>query len=48
MKIIIDEYLNGLRKEEINNIINTLKNNKYPVLEISLKYPYDYKICYNV
>ena len=48
MKIIIDEYLNGISKEEINKIIKTLKNNKYSVLEINLKYPYDYGIYSNV
>ena len=44
MKIIIDDYMNGVSKEEINTI-NTLKNNKYSVLEINLNYPYEYKIC---
>ena len=48
MNIIIDEYLNGVSKEEINNIIKTLKNNKYSVLEINLKYPYDYNTYSNV
>ena len=48
MKIIVDEYLSGVSKEEINNIIKTLKNNKYSVLEINLKYPYDYGIYSNV
>ena len=45
MKIIIDDYMNGVSKEEINKIINTLKNNKYSVLEINLNYPYEYRIC---
>ena len=36
MKIIIDVYLNGVSKEEINYIIKTLKNNKYSVLEIKI------------
>ena len=48
MKIIIDEYLNGTSKEEINKIIKMLKNNKYSILEINLKYPYDYNIYSNV
>ena len=48
MKIMVDEYLNGVSKEEINKIIKTKKNNKYSVLEINLKYPYDYNIYSNV
>ena len=44
MKIIIDDYMNGVSKEEISRIINTLKNNKYSVLEINLNYPYEYHI----
>ena len=45
MKIIIDDYMNGVSKEEISRIIDTLKNNKYSVLEINLNYPYEYRIC---
>ena len=44
MKIIIDDYMNGVSKEEINRIIKTLKE-KYSVLEINLNYPYEYRIC---
>ena len=44
MKIIIDDYMNGVSKEEISRIIDTLKNNKYSVLEINLNCPYEYKI----
>ena len=36
MKIITDDYMNGVSKEEINKIIDTLKNNKYSELEINL------------
>ena len=35
MKIITDDYMNGIGKEELSRIINTLKN-KYSVLEINL------------
>ena len=45
MKIIIDDYMNGVSKDEIRRIIDTLKNNKYSVLEINLNYPYEYQIC---
>ena len=48
MKIIVDEYLNGVSKEEINKIIKMLKNNKYSILDINLKYPYHYNIYSNV
>ena len=40
MKIIIDGYMNGISKEEMNVIKNTLKSKKYSVLEINLNYPY--------
>ena len=36
--------MNGVSKEEINKIINTLKNNKYSVSEITLNYLYEYNI----
>ena len=45
MKIIKDDYMNGVSKKELSETIETLKNNKYSVLEINLNYPYDYKIC---
>ena len=37
--------MNGASKEEISRLIDTLKNNKYSVLEINFNYPYEYKIC---
>ena len=45
MKIIIDDYMNGVSKEEISKIIKTLKEKKYSVLEMNLNYPYEYRIC---
>ena len=44
MKIITDDYMNSVSKKELSQIIETLKNNKYSVLEINLIYPYGYKI----
>ena len=37
--------MNGVGKQEISRIIDTLKNNKHSVLEINLNYPYEYHIC---
>ena len=44
MRSITDEYLYGLDKNEINEIVNKLKNNKYARLEIDLHHPYDYRV----
>ena len=40
----MDDYLNGVSKDEINKIIEMLKHNKYARLEMNLRYPYDYKV----
>ena len=45
MKILTDDYMNGVSKKELSEITEALKNNKYSVLEINLNYPYGYKIC---
>ena len=44
MKTITDDYLNGVEKNEISDINNKLKNNKYARLEIELRHPYDYRV----
>ena len=41
MKTIIDDYLNGVSKVEVNQIIKQLKDNKYARLEINLIHPYE-------
>ncbi len=43
MQTIVDEFLN-VEKEEIKDIVKTLKNNKYSRLEISLRHPYRHKV----
>ncbi len=43
MKTITDEFLNA-DKEEIKNIVQTLKNNKYARLEILLRSPYTHEV----
>ena len=44
MKSLFDDYLNGLDKNEFDNIVRKLKTNKYARLEIELRHPYDHKI----
>ena len=44
MKTIIDDYINGLDKVEINRITKQLKDNKYARLELSLMHPYVYVV----
>ena len=44
MKTITDDYLYGVSNEEIKDIIEKLKKNKYERLEVSLRHPYEYKI----
>ena len=44
MKVIADDYLNGVDKPEINGIIDKLKNNKYGRLGINLLNPYKYEV----
>ena len=43
MKAIIDDYLYGVAKDYINEIIIKLKN-KYMKLEIDSRHPYGYKV----
>ena len=44
MKSLFDDYLNGLDKNEFDDIVRKLKTNKYARLEIELRHPYDHKI----
>ena len=44
MKTIVNDYLNGCSKTEVDDIVRKLKNNKYARLEIELHHPYDHKI----
>ena len=44
MKSMLDDYLNGVDNSEFKYITNELKNNTYARLEISLVYPYEYKV----
>ena len=44
MRTVIDEYLYGVDKNKITAITNKLKINKYAVLEINLRYPYNYNL----
>ena len=41
---MIQEYLDVVDKEELNNILETLKTKKYSRLEINLIFPFGYKI----
>ena len=43
MQTITDEFIN-VEKDEIKNITQKLKNNKYARLEISLRHPYIHKV----
>ncbi len=43
MQTITDEFLN-VDKEEVKDIVQKLKNNKYARLEISLRHPYTHKV----
>lgn len=44
MKVITDNYLNGVSKDEITDIIEKIKNNKYARLEIMLHHTYNYEV----
>ena len=44
MKIIMEEYLGGITKEEGKEIIKMLKEKQYSNLEINLIFPFTYKI----
>ena len=44
MQEIFNDYLGSITKDEETNIKNTLKNQRYSRLEISLVHPYSYKI----
>ena len=44
MTAMIQEYLDVVDKEELNNILETLKTKKYSRLEINLIFPFGYKI----
>ena len=44
MKVIMDDYLYGVSNDEIEDIVDQLKNNKYARLEISLRHPFEYKV----
>ena len=49
MKTIIDDYLYGSTKDKINNITETLRDNKYARLKINLRHPYNStKTKYNI
>ena len=44
MKTIAEEYLGNIDKKELENILKILKETKYSNLEITLIFPFDYKI----
>ena len=44
MKTITDDYLYGVSNEEIKDIVEKLKNNKYTRLGINLRHPFDDKV----
>ena len=44
MKTIMEEYLGDITKEEEKEILKILKTKQYSNLEISLVFPYGYKI----
>ena len=44
MKVIVDDYLNGVSDNEISDITNKLRENKHSRLEIMLRHPYTYKV----
>ena len=44
MKTIMDDYLYGVSNDEIKDIVDKLKNNKYTRSEINLRHPYGYNI----
>ena len=43
MKTIMNDYLYGVSNDEIKDIVDKLKNNKYARLEINLRHPYNYE-----
>ncbi len=43
MQTITDEFLN-VDKEEVKDIVQKLKNNKYARLEILLRHPYTHEV----
>lgn len=44
MKVVMDDYLGNINKEEISTIVAALKNHKYARLEILLRHPYSYEV----
>jgi hypothetical protein len=44
MKVITDDYLNGVPQEEIDELTNALRTMKYTALDILLIHPYGYKL----
>ena len=44
MKSLMDDYLNGSDKKELQDIVRMLKTNRYARLEIRLRHPYRHKI----
>jgi hypothetical protein len=46
VKTICDDYLYGVEDEEIKDILKTLRGNRYSRLDISLRFPYDYRIIF--
>ena len=44
MKTITDDYLYGVEKDKIKEIIKKVENNKYARLDINLRHPYDHEV----
>jgi hypothetical protein len=44
MKVITDDYLNGVPQETITEIIKILRGEKFIVLDILLVHPYTYTL----
>ena len=40
----MDDYLYGVSNDKIKEIVDKLKNDKYAMLEINLRHPYDFKV----
>ena len=45
MKVITDDYLNGVPQETITEIIKILRGEKFTALDILLVHPYTYTLC---
>jgi hypothetical protein len=44
MKVITDDYLNGVPQETITEIIKILRGEKFTALDILLVHPYTYTL----